>query len=60
MATPTTLLRKQLPENLKDFTPPTSHTVRKCPVYLHLPWLGTFSVRLENKIKASVENASLQ
>ena len=53
MATPTTLLRKQLPEKLKDFTSPTSHTVRKCPVYLHLLWLGTFSVRFENKIKAS-------
>ena len=25
------------------------------PVYLHLPWLGTPSVRLENKIKANVE-----
>ena len=29
--------------------------VKKCPVYLHLPWLGTPSVGLENKIKASVE-----
>ena len=29
--------------------------VKKCPVYLHLPWLGTPSVGLENKIKASVK-----
>ena len=29
--------------------------VKKCPVNLHLFWLGTPSVGLENKIKASVE-----
>ena len=29
--------------------------VKKCPVYLHLPWLGTPSVGFENKIKVSVE-----
>ena len=40
----------------KDFTSPTSHTVKKCPLYLHLPWLETPSIGLENKIKASVKN----
>ena len=39
----------------KKFASPTSHSVRKCPVYLHLSWLGTPLVDLENKIKASVE-----
>ena len=29
--------------------------MKKCPVYLHLPCLGTPSVGLKNKIKASVE-----
>ena len=29
--------------------------VKKCPVYLHLPWFRTPSVGLKNKIKASVE-----
>ena len=29
--------------------------VKKCPVDLHLPWLVTTLVGLENKIKASVE-----
>ena len=29
--------------------------MKKCPVYLHLPWQGTPSIGLENKIKASVE-----
>ena len=53
MATPNT--EKTIARKLKDFTSPTSHTMKKCLVYLHLPWLGTPSVRLENKIKANVE-----
>ena len=40
---------------LKDFTSSTSHTVKKCSVYIYLPWLGIPSVGLENKIKTSVE-----
>ena len=35
--------------------PPTSHTVKICFVYLHLPWLETPSVRHESKIKVNVE-----
>ena len=37
----------------------TSYMVKKFSVYLHLPWLGTPSVGLENKIKASVEKCFL-
>ena len=33
----------------------TSHTVKKCPFYLHLPCLGTPLIGLENIIKLSVE-----
>ena len=29
--------------------------VKKCPVYLHVSWLGTLSVEFKNKIKTSVE-----
>ena len=29
--------------------------MKKCAVYLYLPWLGTPSVRHESKIKATVE-----
>ena len=29
--------------------------MKKCSIYLYLPWLETPSVRLENKIKTSVE-----
>ena len=55
MATPTNVIEKIFAHELKDFTTPISHVVKKCPVYLYLPWLGTPLVRLENKIKDSVE-----
>ena len=49
------IIEKAIARKLKTFTSLPSHTVKKCPVYLHLPWLGTPSVGLEHKIKASVE-----
>ena len=52
---PDHVIEKIIFRKLKDFTSPTLHMVKKCPVYLHLPSLGTPSVRHENKIKASVE-----
>ena len=52
---PDPVIEKTIVRKLKDFTSPTSHTVKKCTVYLHLPWLGTPWVRHESKIKASVE-----
>ena len=52
---PDHVLEKTIARKSKDFTSPTSHTMKKCLVYLHLPWLGTPSVGLENKIKANVE-----
>ena len=53
------VIEKAIACKLKDFTSPTLHTVKKCPVYLHLPWLGTPSVRHESKIKAPWKNAFL-
>ena len=49
------VIEKTIARKLEDFTSPTSHTVKKCSVYLHQPWLGTSSVGLKNKIKARVE-----
>ena len=50
---PDHVIEKTITHKFKDFTSPTA--VKKCPVYLYLPWLGTPSVGLENKIKASVK-----
>ena len=52
---PDHVIEKAIARKLKIFTSFPSHTVKKCPVYLHLPWLETPSVGLENKIKASVK-----
>ena len=49
------VIEKTIACKLKNLTSPTSHTVKKCPVYLYRPWLGIPLVGLENKIKASVE-----
>ena len=44
---PDHVIEKTIAQKLKDFTLPTLHSVKKFPVSLHLPWLGT-SVGLEN------------
>ena len=43
---PDHVIEKAIARKLKTFTSLTSYTVKKCPVYLHLPWLGTPSVGL--------------
>ena len=52
---PNHVIEKAIACKLKNFISLTSHTVKKCPVYLHLPCLETPSVGFKNKIKASVE-----
>ena len=31
------------------------HTVEKCPVYLHIPWIGNVSVKFEKQITSAVK-----
>ena len=52
---PDQIIGKTNARKVKDFKSPTLHAVKKCPIYLHLPWLGTPSVTHEKKIKNSVE-----
>ena len=42
-------IKKIIASKLKDFATLTSHLVKKCPVHLHVPWLGNF--RLDMKVK---------
>ena len=30
------------------------HTVKKCPVYLHIPWIGNVSMKFEKQITSAV------
>ena len=52
---PDHVIEKTISPKLKDFTSPTSHSVKKFLVYVHLSWLKTPLVGLENKIKTIVE-----
>jgi len=31
------------------------HTVKKCPVYLHIPWIGNMSMKFEKQIMSAVK-----
>ena len=31
------------------------HTVKKCPVYLHIPWIGSVSMKFEKQITSAVK-----
>ena len=32
-----------------------AHTVEKCPVYLHIPWIGNVSMKFEKQITSAVK-----
>ena len=40
---------------MNQFRRPTQLGPKKCPVYLHLPWLGNVSMRYEIQIKTAVK-----
>ena len=41
-------------KKMNQFCRPTQFGPKKCPVYLHLPWLGNVSLRYEMQIKTAV------
>ena len=47
---PDHIIKKTISGKINNFTSPTSHTMKKCTVYLYLPWLGTPSVGRESKV----------
>ena len=42
-------------KKINQFHRPTQLGPKKCPVYLHLPWLGNISIRCEMQIKTAVK-----
>ena len=42
-------------KKMNQFRRPTQLGPQKCPVYLHLPWLGNVSMRYEMQIKTAVK-----
>ena len=45
-----------IPKKINQFRRPTQLGPKKCPVYLHLPWLGNVSVRYEMQIKTAAKS----
>lgn len=43
-------------KKVEQFSKPPEYGPRKCPVYLHLPWLGSVSARYEKQIKTCVQH----
>ena len=40
---------------IQNFCRPPSYGPKKCPVYLHLPWLGAISTRFEKQVASAVQ-----
>ena len=42
-------------QKLQQLNSKPLHTVEKCPVYLHIPWIGNVSMKLEMQIRSVVK-----
>ena len=42
-------------EKIQQFNQPSQHGPKKCPVYFHLPWLGTVSINFEKQITTAIQ-----
>ena len=52
---PEAVINAVITKKINQFHRPTQVGPKKCPVYLHLPWLGTVSIRCEMQIKTAVK-----
>ena len=52
---PEAILNTVMTKKMNQFRRPTQFGPKKCPVYLHLPWLGNVSLRYEMQIKIAVK-----
>lgn len=57
---PDHIIKMTIDRKLKDFRKVKPFGPRKCPVYLHLPWIGKVSNRFEKQIKSSVSHCFSQ
>ena len=51
---PDHIIRSTTAKKIRQFNAPARQLAAKCPVYLHIPWLGTVSKRFEKQVSASV------
>ena len=52
---PEAIINTVMTKKMNQFRRPTQFGPKKCPVYLHLPWLGNVSLRYEMQIKTAVK-----
>ena len=52
---PEAVINAVITKKINQFHRPTQLGPKKCPVYVHLPWLGNVSMRYEMQIKTAVK-----
>ena len=52
---PEAVINTVITKKINQLRRPTQLGPKKCPVYLHLPWLGNVSIRYEMQIKTAVK-----
>ena len=55
-----TIINTVMTKKVNQFRRPTQFGPKKCPVYLHLPWLGNVSLKYEMKLKQPSNAVTLQ
>lgn len=51
---PIDIVNSTIDRKIKRFHTPATYGPNKCPVYIHLPWLGTVSNRFEKQISSAL------
>jgi len=52
---PENFIKSTIKRKLQQFNLNPVHTVKKCPVYLHIPWIGNVSMKFEKLITSAVK-----
>ena len=52
---PENLIKSTIKRKLQQLNLNPLHTVKKCPVYLHIPWIGNVSMKFEKQITSAVK-----
>ena len=52
---PENLIKSTIKRKLQQLNLNLVHTVKKCSVYLHIPWIGNISMKFEKQITSAVK-----
>ena len=52
---PERIINSAFKRKLQQINSNPVHTVKKCPVYLHIPWIGSVSMKFEKQITSAVK-----